>query len=175
MDVLTMSLCECITKNSDAIKYTMQDENIFWEIKEEIVEPKVETSEIIPEEPEVKTEQIIEKSEPEPPVKKMIVPKIVASSSIAEVFIQKILEWGVKPNLIPLLRTADISLENDILIIKTTGFAEKKCRENENWWIIENIWNSLGAKTIQITLLDETKTEEPKEVSPIDAAAEIFG
>ncbi|MEI6710868.1 MAG: hypothetical protein WCK88_00990 [bacterium] len=29
MDVLTMSLCECITKNSDAIKYTMQDENIF--------------------------------------------------------------------------------------------------------------------------------------------------
>jgi len=56
------------------------------------VEPKVETSEIIPEEPEVKTEQIIEKSEPEPPVKKMIVPKIVASSSIAEVFIQKILE-----------------------------------------------------------------------------------
>gem|GEM_PF-2848932 len=28
MDVLTMSLCECITKNSDAIKYTMDDNEL---------------------------------------------------------------------------------------------------------------------------------------------------
>jgi len=33
----------------------------------------------------------------------------------------------------PLLRTADIILENSVLTIKTTEFAEKKCRENENW------------------------------------------
>lgn len=196
MDVLTMSLCECITKNSDAIKYAVQEENTAWkeaEKEEKIIKTIERISEQIPEEPQsevaqaseiTETEIVIipEVAEPEIiPTEKVIsevpMPQITTtpSSTIAEVFIQKILEWGVKQNLIPLLRTADISLENEILLIKTTGFAESMCRKNENWWIIERVWNSLGAQSIQFTLLDEIKAEEPENASPIDVAAEIFG
>jgi len=35
--------------------------------------------------------------------------------------------------LIPLLRTADISLEDEVLTIRTTGFAKVTCEKNENW------------------------------------------
>lgn len=196
MDVLTMSLCECITKNSDAIKYWIQEENTaseetrkeekILEIIEKIPEPLpeepqpevVQTPEI--KEPEIVIHQEVEESEIVPTEKvitEVTIPHITptSSSTTAEIFIQKILEWGVRQNLIPLLRTADISLLNEILTIKTTGFAETMCRKNENWSIIERISHELGANEVHITLLDEIKIEEPRDVSPIDAAAEIFG
>ncbi len=193
MDVLMMSLCECITKNSDAIKYTMQDENTLWNTEEKTIEVIEKIPETMPEEPQTEIVQTPEIVEPEITTTPEVVdPEIVAteevivevltpeivttpSSTIAEIFIQKILEWGVKQNLVPLLRTADIFLENEILTIRTTWFAETMCQKSENWRIIVEVWNSLGAKTIQIALLDEMKTEEPKDISPIDAAAEIFG
>jgi hypothetical protein len=123
---------------------------------------------------EISEPEIVQKEE-EVIVEAWVIQETISTSSLAEIFVQKILEWGVKQNLIPLLRTADITLENEILTIKTTGFAETMCRKNENWLIIENVWNWLGAKTIQITLLDEIKEDESKDISPLDAAAEIFG
>jgi hypothetical protein len=123
---------------------------------------------------EISEPEIVQKEE-EVIVQAWVIQETISTSSLAEIFVQKILEWGVKQNLIPLLRTADITLENEILTIKTTGFAETMCRKNENWLIIENVWNWLGAKTIQITLLDEIKEDESKDISPLDAAAEIFG
>jgi hypothetical protein len=123
---------------------------------------------------EISEPEIVQKEE-EVIIEAWVIQETISTSSLAEIFVQKILEWGVKQNLIPLLRTADITLENEILTIKTTGFAETMCRKNENWLIIENVWNWLGAKTIQITLLDEIKEDESKDISPLDAAAEIFG
>lgn len=111
MDVLMMSLCECITKNSDAIRYTMQDQSTVLKTEAKIVSPVATIPEIITEEPEieiVKNDEIItepedvpveEISEPEP-----IIPEVAKqeesvspantpnSSSIADIFLQKILE-----------------------------------------------------------------------------------
>ncbi len=173
MDILTMSLCECITKNSDAIRFSPPGE-LVPETTESGIPPK-----IIEEIPEIAVVEL-SKSEILPPEE---IIEAVEESSIAdtptwftaEVFLQRLLEWGVKQNLLPLLRTADILLENNILIIRTTGFAEKKCRENENWIIIESVWNTFGAHMIQITLLDEPTEKNTEEESPLDAAAEIFG
>jgi hypothetical protein len=148
MDILMMSLCECITKNSDAIKYSIQEQNTevktatpVEKIPEIIVEePKIEVvkiDEIIPELDSAPVEAI---DEPIP-----LVPEVIKqdesissaittnTSSIADIFLQKILERGVKPNLIPLLRTADITLVDEILTIRTTGFAGGACRKNDNW------------------------------------------
>jgi len=196
MDVLTMSLCECITKNSDAIKYTM-DDNELWKQETVIVEEIKIAQPIVEPEPESKTEpepeEILTSEKKEPEIERVEVHEDIAhipevtkqeimetptlstnrvtpAPSVAEIFIQKILEWGVKQNLIPLLKTADITMENDILTIKTTGFAETMCKKNENWRIIEAVSNWLGAKSIHITLLDEVQIP-----SPIEAATEIFG
>jgi hypothetical protein len=111
MDVLTMSLCECIIKNSDAIKYTMQEQNTVLKTEEKEITAVEKIPEIITEEPEmevVKKDEIItepeiisvaEISEPEPVISEFkkqeespspaIIPD---TSSIAEIFIQKILE-----------------------------------------------------------------------------------
>jgi hypothetical protein len=40
---------------------------------------------------------------------------------------------------------------------------------------MERVGHELGAKTIEIALLDAAKIEEPKDTSPIDVATEIFG
>lgn len=195
MDVLTMSLCECITKNSDAITYNKQDAegNILWEkvntISETITHspfvPEVagilasdiDTAEEIPERiaEEPSTATVTKEPEENTTSSKAATKQILTDSTTfsSEIFIQKITTWWVKSNLIPLLRTADIILQDNILTIRTTGFAETKCRENANWGIIEKIWNEFGATTILITLLDENK-EEVENISPIDVATEIF-
>ena len=92
-----------------------------------------------------------------------------------EIFLQKLIDGGIKQNLIPLLRTADIDFLDEIITIKTTSFAESRCRENTYWRIIESIASELGAKKVDIILLKNDGPESPKSESPTDIALEIFG
>lgn len=192
MDILTMSLCECITKNSDAIKYnTQHDEEILYEKSNtitEIIEPSPTIQEIIPKvtpadniesipEPHTENSHTIINSKN---TEKEIIPNEISDIQTdtihfsSEIFLQKIIAWWVKSNLIPLLRTATIVIQDNTLTISTTGFAEKKCRENINWGIIEKVWNEFWATTIIITLLDEQEVEKTTDISSIDVATEVF-
>ena len=92
-----------------------------------------------------------------------------------EIFLQKLINGGIKQNLIPLLRTADIDFHEETITIKTTSFAEGRCRESVHWRVIESIGYELGAKKVDIILLKNDGPESPKSESPTDIALEIFG
>jgi len=192
MDVLMMSLCECITKNSEAIKYKAQDDiqtspiDTTQSLKEEIPSDDVPVDEQLlhseSDEWEVRsTEEIIEKpieiiieeEDTSTPAAEMTTSKNTLFSK--EIFLQKLIDGGIKQNLIPLLRTADIDFLNEIITIKTTSFAESRCRENAYWRIIESTANELWAKKVDIILLANDEPESTQSESPTDIALEIFG
>jgi hypothetical protein len=64
---------------------------------------------------------------------------------------------------------------DEIITIKTTSFAESRCRENAYWRIIESTGNELGAKKVDIILLENDEPESTQSESPTDIALEIFG
>lgn len=86
-------------------------------------------------------EIIIEEEDTSTPAAEMTTSKNTLFSK--EIFLQKLIDGGIKQNLIPLLRTADIDFLNEIITIKTTSFAESRCRENAYWRIIESTANEL--------------------------------
>lgn len=182
MDVLTMSLCECITKNSEAIHYYKTQE--YKELSSPDTAPTPDMPKRIPKNEDdltessdeweiILTEEVIEI----PAILEgisTIDPQENASFS-KEFFLQKLIERGIKQNLLPLLRTADIDLTDGIITIKTTSFAETRCREGNHWNMIETVGYALGAKKVEIVLLINETLTNTKSESPTDIAEEIFG
>lgn len=65
MDILTMSLCECIAKNSDAIRYISEDTTLKMEKDEEKIPPIKEKKEAPQKQVTTETVPPLEISEPE--------------------------------------------------------------------------------------------------------------
>jgi len=66
-------------------------------------------------------------------------------------------------------------LVDDVIVIKTTSFAETRCREGNHWNIIETIGIELGAKKVTIVLHLNEVPKNTQSESPTDIALEIFG
>lgn len=191
MDILMMSLCECITKNSEAIHYKIpediqsgsvvaasslhQETQRVEQIPEDIITSIegneweiVATEEIV----EIPINMVMEEEAHEGVTETKAWENIPFSK---EFFLQKLIEGGIKQNLLPLLRTADIDLVDDVIVIKTTSFAETRCREGNHWNIIETIGIELGAKKVTIVLHLNEVPKNTQSESPTDIALEIFG
>lgn len=91
-------------------------------------------------------------------------------------YLEKIQEWGVKPTLLPLLRTAEMEIKNTILTITTTSFAKKLCEEPKTWAILSESALHFGAKGVEMrdigTANPGSNTEE--NINVVDIAASIF-
>ncbi len=144
MDILVMSLCECITKNENAIHL-----NVNTGIHP-IEESPIETKEIIeplsphPVHEKITTEEKISSPEPkeENDSKGTLITKNRETHNTGvfrDDFIHELSLTGVKPTLIPLLKTADIELQDTVITIKTTIFASKKCQEIDTQSILERV------------------------------------
>lgn len=175
MDILTMSLCECITKNEDAIHInSRQIQTPNWAVTQETINKK----EFLP--PTIPIKKISQKKE-EPILETLIpqeivpimVPYVPKELSLVEKFLQGIIDWGIKPTLIPLLKTAEIQLKDTKLTIVTTTFASKKFQESDNWNILENTAKKLWASELSILLFENTGAQN-SEISIFDIAKKIF-
>lgn len=171
MDILTMSLCECVTTHSEAIR-------------PQISENGDESQKISPEEKPVQEtpEEVLEEVIVQVDMPEITVTNTPGDSTAREdgtfskeFFLQKLIDGGIKQNIIPLLSTADIDFENEIITIQTTSFAETRCRDTTYWRIIESVGYELGAKSIEIVLFPDEESQNTENESPTDIAREIFG
>ena len=87
-----------------------------------------------------------------------------------ENFLQKLQDMGIKSTLIPLLKTATLSLSWDTLTIETTEFCQLKCRENSIFTVLENAAQSFWAHNIEIQVI----TPDASAQSTEDMARSIF-
>lgn len=90
-----------------------------------------------------------------------------------EVFLKKIQELGVKTTLLPLLKTATISMENNAITIITTTFGKSRCEESNTYLILSQAATSFWAQTINIVTIGDTSPEEVQTDS-LDLARAIF-
>lgn len=141
--------------------------------KEKEIPTGSEVSEKIESQPEkliepdtIKVEQIEEKEDNNVDKEKDFTP---------EYFLEKLREAGIKSTMIPLLKTAEISLTGDTLEIQTTTFCQSRCAESSIRQVIETVAHSFHAEKINIIVPsiatpETSKTEESVE----DVARAIF-
>lgn len=176
MDILIMSLCECITKNEDAIKIHTHEylcvpdtaNTYTWEGSwiQEITQNTYTNTNTEPE-TQINDEQITTVTDVSD-IRNIHEESMEFSK---ENFIDQLIQEWLKPTLVPLLRTAEISLEETWLYIKTTLFASNKLQEQENSTILHSTWNKYWAHQIHISIYDDSA---PIETSIIDDVKEIF-
>jgi DNA polymerase III subunit gamma/tau len=88
-----------------------------------------------------------------------------------ENFLKKLQELWIKSTMIPLLKTANIDLSWDTLIIETTGFCQSKCAENSIRQVLEKAAASFNAQNINIIV---SNSGPAKEEWTEDLARSIF-
>jgi len=92
-----------------------------------------------------------------------------------EEFLKRLEKAGIKSTIIPLLKTAHIHLDGDILEIQTTGFCKSKCVEAPYYQILEKVAESFHAHTINIIVPNEVQPEtSPDEPRAEDVARSLF-
>lgn len=74
-------------------------------------------------------------------------------------YIETLQKLWIKNTIIPLLKTADIQLKDEELIIISTSFCIYKCRENTIYMILENAANMYGAKKVNLVIAETQKSE----------------
>jgi DNA polymerase III subunit gamma/tau len=87
-----------------------------------------------------------------------------------ENFLKKIQEMWIKSTMIPLLKTANIELIENVMTITTTAFCQSKCLENTIYQVLENAAHFFHADTLHILSSDAPVQTESTE----DIARSIF-
>lgn len=92
-----------------------------------------------------------------------------------ELFLLRLEKAGIKSTIIPLLKTAHMQIEGDILEIQTTGFCKSKCMESPFHQMLEHVAQSFDAKEINIIVPNDIQPEtSPPEESIGDVARSLF-
>lgn len=93
----------------------------------------------------------------------------------SEEFLRRLEKAGIKSTIIPLLKTAHIHLDGDMLEIQTTGFCKSKCVEAPYYQILESVAQSFDVQTINIIVPNELQPEtSPDEPRAEDLARSLF-
>lgn len=162
MDVLKMTLYERIKTGKLEKKDDDQSPPTQAE-KEETV------AHIIPHQPEPQVEKIEKIQTPhtiesEPEEEAVTSASIVIDGGVfsSEAYIRKLQELGIKSTLIPLLKTAGITIDDDTLTIVTTSFCQSRCAEGRIRQVLEDAAQSFFATKINIITPTDTSSPEPE-------------
>lgn len=174
MDLLRMALYERVQEGK--IERKIQDKKV--EAEEELHTPPV-TSVLtnpwhelpLPSHELPKAEKILPILEKELPVPSHEITAEHSEWFSSENFLNKLQELGIKSTMIPLLKTANIRIEWDVLIIETTSFCQTKCAENGIRQVLEKAAESFNAWNIDIIV---PASALPPAESPEDMARSIF-
>jgi len=181
MDILRMALYERITDSVTPVKKITKIEPEKVTLKKEeatpITAPEI-TAELPSPHHELPTQKVA-LPEPEhelPAPRDEIIPPISNELNILfspESYLKKIQELGIKTTLLPLLRTATITLHSGEIIISTTSFGKGRCEETATYIILSQAATIFGADKISIVTISDTMTTEVQTDSA-DIARAIF-